>query len=152
MQETDDIQRNTAYQLQYRGCGLMQETDDIQLKCPPLLHFRLWFDVGNGRYTTEYRIPNLSHSCGLMQETDDIQPYNCQRPCFCSCGLMQETDDIQLTFVDVVIHGGCGLMQETDDIQPQDIYYTSLLSCGLMQETDDIQHSSSGSIHWIVVV
>ena len=78
------------------GCGLMQESKDIQLVGSPEFHSRklwfdvgikryttnnkeilgvngLWFDVGIKRYTTITPMPQLRMRCGLMQESKDIQ-------------------------------------------------------------------------------
>ena len=57
-----------------RGCGLMQESKDIQ-----------WSDF----------VPYSPISCGLMQESKDIQFKIGKLVKYRSCGLMQESKDIQ---------------------------------------------------------
>ena len=38
-----------------------------------MIQAMLWFDVGNERYTTFQHFTYIDMSCGLMQETKDIQ-------------------------------------------------------------------------------
>ena len=57
--------------------------------------FKLWFDVGIKRYTTDVKFVVDTDSCGLMQESKDIQPTESKLINGCSCGLMQESKDIQ---------------------------------------------------------
>ena len=38
--------------------------------------YKLWFDVGIKRYTTDEKSNVISISCGLMQESKDIQLNN----------------------------------------------------------------------------
>ena len=59
---------------QHEGCGLMQESKDIQ--------------PGG-------RVVNPHKSCGLMQESKDIQLLANEQSQQDSCGLMQESKDIQ---------------------------------------------------------
>ena len=56
------------------GCGLMQESKDIQHKTD---------------------IYSFAKGCGLMQESKDIQQILCQLIGIEGCGLMQESKDIQ---------------------------------------------------------
>ena len=78
------------------GCGLMQESKDIQPSAP-------------------FGAP--SHSCGLMQESKDIQQTASEKMSYLSCGLMQESKDIQLLTRSQRAIIRCGLMQESKDIQ-----------------------------------
>ena len=56
------------------GCGLMQESKDIQQATAEHVHL---------------------DGCGLMQESKDIQPAYSRCVIVRSCGLMQESKDIQ---------------------------------------------------------
>ena len=95
------IRKSDCYVLEistskFIGCGLMQESKDIQLLC---LH-------GQRR-----------KGCGLMQESKDIQLPALNSGFVHSCGLMQESKDIQLQEFLGIPLPGCGLMQESKDIQ-----------------------------------
>ena len=57
-----------------QGCGLMQESKDIQ---------------------RESKYFHKEECCGLMQESKDIQPDELCINSGWSCGLMQESKDIQ---------------------------------------------------------
>ena len=81
------------------GCGLMQESKDIQRS----RHYH-----------------SQKASCGLMQESKDIQPANQQLIIINCCGLMQESKDIQRFLELRKPSGSCGLMQESKDIQRGD--------------------------------
>ena len=101
------------------GCGLMQESKDIQL----------------------FTRTDVRHrSCGLMQESKDIQQKARKSSQASSCGLMQESKDIQPSIYSLPTSLSCGLMQESKDIQPQRQKLRHLAGCGLMQESKDIQH------------
>ena len=113
------------------GCGLMQESKDIQL------------------------IPRNVHSldsCGLMQESKDIQRNINTYEQITSCGLMQESKDIQHLYKKYHKPLSCGLMQESKDIQPYGNHLQLQDSCGLMQESKDIQRPTAKPPALIVVV